>query len=115
VGFVEITDGDRPGAGGEPQREGGSFAFAGFDPHVASVVAGDVADDGQPEAGAAGVATARSVVGMPMPSSRTAISIAVPSAVEATRTVEPWSLYLQAFSSRLASADTSCRRSPRTV
>src|SRR5918993_393583 len=48
-----------------------------------------------------------------MPASATSSSTQLPSARDRTDTVDPVSLYLQAFSSRLATADTGWRRSPR--
>ncbi len=47
-----------PGSDRESQGERGALALEGLDPDLAGVVAGDVADDGEPEAGAAGLAAA---------------------------------------------------------
>src|SRR5918993_1320977 len=57
----------------------------------------------------------RSRRGMPMPRSRTTMSTQAPSVRASTVTVLPDSLYFTALSIRLATADTSWRRSPRTV
>ena len=86
----------------------------GLDAHLAAVVAGDVADDGQAEAGAAGLAAAGPVdpvealedplevaTGMPMPWSATGELDPPGRRRGPLTTVEPASVYFTAFSSRL--------------
>ena len=113
----------------DAQDERRALALLRRHEHVAAVVGGDVADDRQAEPGAAGVAAAGPVdavealedavevarPGCRCRGRRPSARPTRPSTRTRTCTLLPGSLYLTAFSTRLPSADTSWRRSPRTI
>ena len=112
---------------GMRHRERGTLALDRLHPDLAVVVGGDVAHDRQTEPGATGVPAARPIDAVepledPVEVARrdadrrdraTANSIQrAVGAARDSRTSLPGSLYFTALSTRLPSADTSCRRSP---